>query len=146
MESDIRLSAVGDKEMEDWEKPFQSVLGCMLLTALIASRQGIVDDVEAILAPLEAVRPSHPSVKLARAIVYLNSGRPQEVVDLLGKDLLSREPDNEMARVIYAWGQSNLGNLAGAMEILNEVIRSGRTAAAAALARELASDPKFNRG
>jgi tetratricopeptide (TPR) repeat protein len=109
MEATIRQSAVGETEMAEWELPFKSVLGCLLQAGLLAARNGMRAEAEAILRPVEAVRPSHASTRLARGLVGIYQERYQEAIDGLEKGLLKEDPDHDMGRAIKALGLYHLG-------------------------------------
>lgn len=109
MEATVRHSAVGDTEMAEWEMPFKSMLGCLLQAGLLAARHGMRAQAEAILRPVEAVRPTHASTRLARGLVAIYQERYQEAIDGLEKGLLKEDPSHDMARAIKALGLFHLG-------------------------------------
>jgi tetratricopeptide (TPR) repeat protein len=111
MEATMRMSAVGEAEMEAWEKPFESMLGCLLQAGLMAARFGLGREAEEILRAVEAVRPRHDSVLLARALVGIYQGRYQEAIDGLEGGLLGEVPRHDMARAIKALALYQLGRL-----------------------------------
>lgn len=109
MENTVRMSAVGETEMDAWEAPFKSVLGFLLQSSLLAARFGLGPEAESILAPVEAVRPRHVSSQLARALVRIYGGSYQDAVDGLDSGLLQEDPNHDMARAIKALGLYHLG-------------------------------------
>lgn len=140
METYIRESAIGNREMEDWEKPYKPILGCLLQAAMLAARNGLKDQAEAILRPVEAVRPEHPSPKLARALVLIYSDRFQEAIDFLEREVLRKDPANDMAKSFTAMALHLLGRLDECRGFLSEVLQSGRNEQAMNLSRNLARE------
>jgi hypothetical protein len=102
MEATMRMSAVGAAEMEAWEEPFKSVLGCLLQAGLLAARYGFTAEGEAILGAVEAVRPRHESIRLARALAGIYRQSYQDAIDGLESGLLQDDPRHDMGRAIKA--------------------------------------------
>ncbi len=107
----MQRSIVGDSEMAEWEMPFKSVLGSLLQAGLLAARNGLGAQAEAILRPVESVRPGHASTRLARGLVNIYKERYQEAIDGLDKGLLRDDPSHDMARAVKALGLYHLGRL-----------------------------------
>lgn len=125
MEATIRHSAVGQTEMADWEVPFKSVLGCLLQAGLLAARHGMRAQAEAILRPVEAVRPAHASTRLARGLVGIYQERYQEAIDGLEKGLLKEDPSHDMGRAIKALGLYHLGRIDECRALINGLREQG---------------------
>ncbi|MDB5104459.1 MAG: hypothetical protein JWP91_2148 [Fibrobacteres bacterium] len=140
MEATIRHSAVGNMEMAEWERPFKSVLGCLLQAGLMAARHGMAAEAEAILQPVEAARPSHPSALLARGLVFIYQDRYQEAIDHLDRELLRKDPPNEMAKAFTAMALHLLGRLDECRAILKDVLKTAESSQARNLAASLASE------
>jgi tetratricopeptide (TPR) repeat protein len=140
MQATIRHSAVGGMEMAEWEQPFKSVLGCLLQAGLLAARNGMAAEAEAILQPVEAARPSHASTLLARGLVFIYQDRYQEAIDYLDKRILQKDPHNDMAKAFTAMALHLLGRLDECRAILKEVLKTGKSAQAKNLASSLAAE------
>lgn len=128
METTTRQSAVGNGDIEEWELPFKSVLGCLLQAALMAARHGMPAEAEAILKPVEAVRPAHPSTRLARGLSLFYQDRYQEAIDFLDREILKEDPDNATARAFTAMGLHLLGRIDECRDVLKGLLAEGKGA------------------
>lgn len=111
METEMRLSAVGEAEMGEWEAPFRPMLGFLLQAGLLAARFGMGPEAEEILRAVEAVRPRHVSARLARALSGIYRQQYQDAIDGLDKGLLKDDPRHDMARAVKALALYHLGRL-----------------------------------
>jgi hypothetical protein len=133
-------SLVGGAEMSEWELPFRRVLGCMLHVAMLASRFGMSAEAEAILQPIEAVRPGHASPKLGRALLFFYQKKYQESVDYLNSELLSVEPANSIGLAFKAMALHGLNRMGEAKALVETVLAANNDQAAVGLARSLSEE------
>jgi hypothetical protein len=130
METTMRMSAVGETEMGDWEAPFKSMLGFLLQAGLLAARFGLESPAEDILRAVEAVRPRHVSSQLAQALVAIYGQRYQNALDGLERGVLKEEPRHDLARALKALAFYHLGRTAECRALV------------AALKEQAAKDPQ----
>ena len=131
------ISLIGGKDMEEWEKPFQRVLGCLLQSALMAARRHYLKDAKAILDAIYAVRPDHPSTKFALALYLIYLGDAQQCLDYLNANVLKEEPENEMAIAISCMALNLLDRKDECSFKLSHLINNGKNEQAVSIAKSL---------
>lgn len=94
-------------------------------------------DAETIFAGVQAARPESELPAIGRAVVRLNTGRPQDAVKLLSDEALRRNPDSDLAKSFLGLALKQNGENSRSQQLLQEVADRNANAEAVALAKSL---------
>src|SRR5687768_12851664 len=94
----------------------------LLEIGLLASRYGKAEDTEVIARALEAFRPGHPSLGLARALARIYSNRPGEAVPILREEVLAGDPGHPLARAFLGLALCLSGQEERGREVLEGIV------------------------
>lgn len=94
-------------------------------------------DAETIFAGVQAARPESELPAIGRAVVRLNSGRPQDAVRLLEGEALKRNPDSDLAKSFLGLALKQTGENSRSRQLLEDVARAGGQTEAVALSKSL---------
>lgn len=138
MKTSIVDTDMGKPELAEWEQPYRSALSFLLQASMVAGRHGFVLAADAILKAVEAMRPLHPSPKLARGLIFIYQDKFAEAANWLRSDLLKTDPENDMARAFLAIALHMDGQMDECRSILLELFRTGTNEQALGVAKAVA--------
>ncbi|MCX5772423.1 MAG: tetratricopeptide repeat protein [Candidatus Hydrogenedentes bacterium] len=104
---------------------------------LIAVGEGRLEEAAAITDAVAAYRPNEVAVYVARALIELRRGKPEDAVRLLESDALANHPGNPMLQTFLGMALMAAGYGARARGILETMALQQTDMKAAALAQSL---------
>lgn len=112
----------------------------LLEIALMATNLGRFSSAAKILAALEAFRPAHASLAVAKVMLMMSMGDTIEAVEYIDREALPANPGSAMLMAFKGMALLKCGRDADALCSLEEASKSEADEAAAKMAKDLIND------
>lgn len=112
----------------------------LLEIALMATNLGRFSSAAKILAALEAFRPAHASLAVAKVMLMMSMGDTIEAVEYIDREALPANPSSAMLMAFKGMALLKCGRDADALCSLEEASKSEADEAAAKMAKDLIND------
>ncbi|MBD3316766.1 MAG: hypothetical protein GF344_13345 [Chitinivibrionales bacterium] len=109
----------------------------LLEIALIASRNNMPEEAEAILLAVDKLIPDHTETSIVRAMTLVNNGEHDEAVRLLKTLAESDELDNHKVKAFLGLALHMKGETIASREVLRELMENDRDELARTFAEKI---------
>lgn len=109
----------------------------MMEIGMLASGHGFVEEAESIFSGLQEMRPEREEPIIGRALLKMNTGKPDEAVRILRDEAIKKNPKSDLAHAYLALALKLAGQVAEGLKVAEELSAKAENSEALRLAKAI---------